>query len=156
MGEGKETVSKIPIIYPVSKHPELTAAMCAIGIHEEAYLDEWVDYHYGLGFTAFYIYDNSPKNDLGLWSTEKGSHVTVKHVPEKAMQYKAYSDCGDTFGRNHTWVAFYDLDEYLVLKQHRHVIDMLFEYAHPESFVGILIIFITIDDIDVELASNTR
>jgi hypothetical protein len=129
----------IPVTHPISQHgPDQSAAICAIVVDEEAYIDEWVDYHYGLGFTAFYIYDNSPDNEMRQWAVEKGPHVTVKHFPGKAKQMEAYKDCAQTYGiRNkHTWVAFFDVDEFLVLRKHRHVVDFLHEHAR-EGQIGI-------------------
>jgi len=49
-----------------------TAALRCIAIHEEAYFDEWVDYHYALGFSNIYVYDNSPMNDLRQQGQQKG------------------------------------------------------------------------------------
>jgi hypothetical protein len=116
---------------PVSLYPNESAAICTIAVDEEAYIDEWVDYHYALGFTAFYIYDNSPANELRQWATHKGPHVVLKHFPEKAAQLKHLTECGNTYGvaNNHTWLAYYDIDEFLVLRKHRHVVDFLHEYA---------------------------
>lgn len=122
--------------HPVSQHPEESAAICAIAVNEEAYLDEWVDYNYGLGFSTLYIYDNSATHELQQWADEKGPHVVVKHYPGENQQVSAYLDCARTFAVNHTWAAFFDVDEFLVLRKHRHVVDFLHDHA-PTGAVGV-------------------
>jgi len=42
-----------------------TAVVCSIMTKEEAYLDEWIDYHLGIGFEHMYIYDNTADLELG-------------------------------------------------------------------------------------------
>jgi hypothetical protein len=113
-----------------------TAAICVIVKEEELYIDEWVDYHLALGFDAIYIYDNSDEHEMRQWGEEKGCHVTVKHFPGEAQQMKAYQDCAESYGRNHTWAAFFDADEFLMLKKHEHVVDFLAKYC-PKGAIGI-------------------
>jgi hypothetical protein len=112
---------------PVELDSRPTAAICCIVIHEGAYLREWVDYHLAIGFSHLYIYDNSEDFEMQNWSVEK---TTVTHFPGRLMQAKAYLDCVLRFGipKNHTWMAFYDVDEYLALFQHSNVVDFLMEY----------------------------
>jgi hypothetical protein len=105
------------------------AAMCCVAKDEEAYIDEWVDYHHALGFDSIQIYDNSDGFELKQWGEEKGHHVTVTHYPGIAKQSNAYLDCARRLaeGGNHTWAAFFDVDEFLILKKHAHVEDFLLE-----------------------------
>eukprot|EP00550_Attheya_septentrionalis_P006521 CAMPEP_0198285180 /NCGR_PEP_ID=MMETSP1449-20131203/4492_1 /TAXON_ID=420275 /ORGANISM="Attheya septentrionalis, Strain CCMP2084" /LENGTH=349 /DNA_ID=CAMNT_0043982485 /DNA_START=240 /DNA_END=1289 /DNA_ORIENTATION=- len=109
------------------------AAMCSIVKNEEAYIDEWVDYHHALGFDLFYIYDNSDGFEMKQWGNEKGDYVRVIHFPGDAKQMLAYKDCGKRLkeGGNghHTWAAFFDVDEFLVIKKHEHVSDFLEDHC---------------------------
>ena len=41
-----------------------SAAICAIQKQGLKYVDEWVDYHMGIGFTTIYLYDNSEDFEL--------------------------------------------------------------------------------------------
>ena len=112
-----------------------TAAVCLIAMDEEAYVDEWVDYHHALGFSNFYVYDNSPDFELKQWASEKGNHVTAKHYPGKYKQMSAYFDCITEFAvkNNHTWVGFFDFDEFLLLKDHNNIVDLLSERCQNGS-----------------------
>jgi hypothetical protein len=116
---------------PVTKKSSSTVAMCVIAKDEEAYLDEFVDYHHALGFDMFYIYDNSVEFELRQWASQKGSHIKVIHFPRNnAPQGPAYLECGkQAYHDGHTWAAFFDVDEFLILKQHKNVASFLKEYC---------------------------
>jgi Glycosyl transferase family 2 len=100
-----------------------TAVICAIAKYEEMYLDEFVDYHLALGFSHIFIYDNTADFELKQWAKTKSCRVSVKHFPGSNPQAKAYLNCARTlpYGRpdnqqkNPTWIAFFDLDEFLIL-----------------------------------------
>ena len=121
--------------YPAPRYPSRktneTAAVCVIVKYEEAYIDEWMDYHHALGFSHFYVYDNSPEFEMEQWASEKGDHVTIKHMTMDGLQSEAYLDCLKNFvvKDKHTWVAFFDVDEMIILKDHRNIVDMLHDYC---------------------------
>jgi len=118
-----------------TKYHNESAAICCIFKDNEAYIDEWIDYHhYVAGFDAFYIYDNSDEFDLEQWARKReekgGPAVAVKHFPGKGKQTSAYPDCAREFAVNNTWVAFFDADEFLVFRgdfEGSHVLDFLHE-----------------------------
>ena len=99
---------------------KLRVLLCCIARHEEPYLDEWLVYNlYGVGFDAVHVYDNSPDNslkDLGS-RTRYGARVVVTHFPGAAQQEPAYNHMlAKVRASPGTWVAFFDCDEFLVLK----------------------------------------
>lgn len=121
---------------PPAKHEE--AVICSMVLGEEAYLDEWLDYHLGLGFTHVYIYDNSPYYDLKQWGSEQqqlGRPVTVKSWKGTAQQMHAYVDCVENLQANSSakWVALWDVDEFLLLHKHQYVQDFLSETCEHGS-----------------------
>ncbi|KAL7524164.1 hypothetical protein ACHAWF_000838 [Thalassiosira exigua] len=96
------------------------AAVCAIQTGGLKYLDEWVDYNFALGFEKIFIYDNS--NDFELREWQRGGHdranqIKIKHFPGKALQLKAYDECGRAIqqSRSFSWIAFIDIDEFIVI-----------------------------------------
>lgn len=111
-----------------------TAAICIIVSNEEYYLDEWLDYHLGLGFAHIYIYDNTDSFDLGHgWLDRRPrlyGKVTVLSYPGQDKQGSSYQHCGQNYllGR-YRWVGFFDADEYLVLKKHSTIKSFLMEYC---------------------------
>ena len=119
--------------------PEIKAVVCSIQIKEEAYIDEWVDYHLAIGFTKIYIYDNSENFDLKKWGNQRfRDNVRVKHFPGKVKQIPAYMDCAKLAEKNgETWAAFFDIDEFLLLKKHANINDFLMEYGPYKGALGI-------------------
>ena len=117
-----------------------TACICAIMIKEEPYVDEWIQYYiYGLGFTHIFIYDNSEENSLKDLPNKYPGKVTIRHFPGKVKQLPAYNDFLEknrTDPNKYTWCAFFDCDEFLVLKEQTNVIDFLKKYCN-EGGVGI-------------------
>eukprot|EP00956_Cyclotella_meneghiniana_P036051 scaffold120703_cov42-Cyclotella_meneghiniana.AAC.3 len=116
-----------------------TAAICVIASEEEMYVDEWLDFHLGLGFGHIYIYDNSDNFDLGNgWLDRRPrltNKVTVQHFPGEGKQLSAYRHCLKNYVRphGHGWVAFLDVDEFLILKKHANVVDFLLSYCKQGS-----------------------
>jgi len=111
------------------QHESRRTALCLVIKDEEQYLDEFVDYHSALGFGTIYIYDNTQLNELKQWGHEKNSHpdvaakIVVQHFPGQAVQSPAYLHCAQrAMAESYTWVAFLDVDEYLVLiKQYKSI-----------------------------------
>jgi len=118
---------------------EIKAVICSIQFKEEAYIDEWVDYHLAIGFTKIYIYDNSENFDLKKWGNQRfRDNVRVKHFPGEIKQIPAYMDCAKLVKKNgETWAAFFDLDEFLLLKKHANINDFLIEYGPSKGALGI-------------------
>ena len=52
-------------------HTDEKAVVCSIQTKEDAYIDEWVDYHLAIGFEMIYIYDNTDNFDLRNWGRQR-------------------------------------------------------------------------------------
>lgn len=123
--------------YSPSNDTSTIVIMCLIVRNETVYLDEFVDYYIALGFTHIYIYDNEPTPDLEfeLWYERRSdihSYVTIHHEPRNPGQQQAYERCLFHDSNNATYAATFDIDEYLVLKQHSNIIDMLTQYCDEQ------------------------
>jgi hypothetical protein len=103
----------------------LTAGICAVAKFEEAYLQEWIDYHLGLGFSEITIYDNSRDFELQQFRQKR---VRIVHDPTPGLQSSAYLDCARN-NTQHEWLAFFDIDEFLRLYQHDHVVPFLKQHC---------------------------
>ncbi|KAG7374291.1 glycosyl transferase family 2 protein [Nitzschia inconspicua] len=109
--------------YPLSH----SVAICAIQKGGRPYLEEWIDYNKILGFDKIYLYDNSNDFELQNWTYNPDAILDIRHFPGQKKQLPAYRECASRIRREglHTWVAFLDLDEFLVLKQHNYVFEMI-------------------------------
>jgi hypothetical protein len=107
------------------KSNNIDAVICAIALNEERYIDEWIKYNLLLGFSHIYIYDNSYNNIL---KDKKSDRVTIIHYPGIAKQLEAYNIFILQYKKRHTWCAFIDCDEFIVLKKHDNIISLLNDY----------------------------
>ena len=115
------------------------AALCAIQKDGLYYIDKWVDYHLALGFDTIYIYDNSDDFELQQWQQRRNrDQVVVQHFPGSKQQRPAYIDCAkqeqqhiqqqyqnNNIDRDNSWLGFLDIDEFIVLKQHDSIQELL-------------------------------
>lgn len=96
--------------------PSTYLAVCAIAKDEGPYFKEWIDWHLKMGVEKFYIYDNEstdstkevlkPYIDAGI--------VDYRYFPGYRMQIAAYDDCLEKHRYDARWIAFIDLDEFIV------------------------------------------
>jgi len=108
------------------KYPHYLA-MCAIAKNEGRYLQEWIEYHTMQGVEKFYIYDNEsadntrevlqPYIDKGL--------VEYTFFPGVKMQVKAYRNCVKKHKLEAKYIAFIDIDEFIVPVKHKTIPDYL-------------------------------
>ena len=102
-------------------------AMCAIAKNEGRYLREWIEYHKMLGVEKFYLYDNESTDntrDVIQPYIDKGL-VEYTFFPGKKMQLKAYKDCVKNHKRDAQYIAFIDIDEFIVPVNHKTIPDYL-------------------------------
>lgn len=91
-------------------------ALVCITKNESRYMREFIDYYLKLGFTTICLYDNSDKNELKTFKSLP--NVKIIFFPGKARQVIAYNHFLTKFRNRYDYVAFFDSDEFLVLKKH--------------------------------------
>lgn len=108
----------------------MKVGVCAIAKSENNYLREWVEHYRSLGFSSIILYDNNDIDgehfDTVIGDFIKNGFVTVINVRgQKDIQIKSYDDCYKKYGNNYDWIAFFDIDEFLVLEPNTKIIDFL-------------------------------
>ncbi|SBV99451.1 conserved hypothetical protein [uncultured delta proteobacterium] len=104
--------------------------ICAIIKDEDPFLDEWMAYYLHLGVTAFYLYDNGSRIPL-MHSLKKFrpllgvENLRIHAAPGEKVQMAAYEHCAQTYAAECRWIAFVDMDEFIVPKQHDSIPAML-------------------------------
>ena len=94
-------------------------ALVCIAKNEDYYIQEWLDYHFKLGFDHAFIYAND-------WEyTNSSDKVTVIPFPGKCQQLPAYNDFIKNFYDRYDYAAFFDVDEFLVLKENPSIQDFI-------------------------------
>jgi hypothetical protein len=94
------------------------------------YIDEWVDYHLSIGFEHVLIYDHKSIKPI---EPKWGDKVTVKRI-DVDLPFKEYLHLSTFRDFKPFWMMTCDVDEFLVLLQHRDVRDLLVNY---EQFGGL-------------------
>lgn len=91
-------------------------AMVSISKNEGPYIREWIEYHKLMGFTKFYFYDNESEDDTKsiLQPYIENRLVEYVFIPGKARQLDAYNDAIRRHKSECHWMAFLDMDEYLM------------------------------------------
>ena len=128
------TVSVIGTQQWYVKKEKKTALVC-IAKNEDDYIHEWIDYHKKLGFDDIFIYQNN-------WECSIVSpNVHSIKYDGKAKQLYAYNDFIKDYSCLYEWAAFFDVDEFLVLKKHDNIKDFLKEYNAYDSIAVNWVLF---------------
>ena len=107
--------------------PQIRLAVCAIAKNEGPYFKEWLDWHIGQGVEKFYIYDNESTDctrEVLAPYIESGI-VEYIYYPGYRRQIAAYEDCIDRHRFDTRWLAFIDLDEFIVPLRDRSITEFL-------------------------------
>lgn len=105
--------------------------LVCIAKDEDNYIKEWVDYHLKLGFHKIFIYENNWRCNLDF-----DTNLVVKIPFDGQKQQKnAYHHFLDNYKNEFDWGAFFDVDEFLVLKKHRTISDLINDYKNHDCLV---------------------
>jgi hypothetical protein len=107
--------------------PEHYLSICAIAKNEGCYFREWIEFHRLVGVDKFYIYDNESSDDTQK-ILEPYIHAGIVHYrywPGSKQQVHAYADCVAKCKYSTRWLAFIDLDEFIVPVQTQSIPDIL-------------------------------
>lgn len=105
----------------------MKVALVCIAKNEDLYIKEWIDYHLKLGFDDIIIYQND-------WRWDYEQNNVVKHeLDGQVKQREAYNHFIQKNFRNYDWVAFFDVDEFLVLKKHENIKKFIEDYSQYPS-----------------------
>ena len=120
----------------------MSVALVCIAKMEDKYIEEWVRYYLHIGFDAIYIYEND--NEPIYAEMLKGyPQVTVIPfpgigTPVRSIQYYMLEAFCRDFKDKYTWIAHFDCDEFLVLKQHSTIKEFCQEYlGNEEGGIGV-------------------
>lgn len=94
-------------------------AIVSISKNEGPYLLEWIEFHRIVGVTKFFFYDNdSDDNTRELLQPYIDSGIVdYVLVKGKGQQLNAYNDAIQKHKNECRWMAFIDMDEYLIPSQ---------------------------------------
>lgn len=116
--------------------PRHYLSVCAIAKNEGPYFKEWIEWHLRQGVGRFYIYDNESTDDTKkiLDPYIQAGIVEYRYWPGYRRQLAAYDDCLENNRFSSRWIAFIDLDEFIVPVRDKSISEFL---AGFESFAAV-------------------
>ena len=104
-------------------------AICAIFKNEALYLREWIEYHKTVGVEHFYLYNNNSEDDYQtvLAPFIADGSVTLTQWPQNQAQMQCYHDGIERFKGESEWLAFVDIDEFIV----PNITDNIYDFLKP-------------------------
>ncbi len=107
--------------------PQYYLAVCAIAKDEGPYFKEWIEWHRSRGVDKFYIYDNESTDCTRAVLEEYVRAGLVEYIPFPGYrrQLAAYDDCLRRHRFDARWIAFIDLDEFIVPVKDRTIPEFL-------------------------------
>jgi hypothetical protein len=108
--------------------PDGYVALCAVVKDQARDLREWVEYHRYIGVRKIYVYDNNSTVPLAASIADHLREGTVEYsyfvgrrrhrdLFRTTSQWWAYNDCVARFAHRHRWLAFIDVDEFIVFEE---------------------------------------
>jgi hypothetical protein len=89
------------------------------------YLDEWINYHLAIGFEKIIIYDHLSKIPVKpVW----GGNVIIYRLERESLFIPEFIHNNTLQNYSSFWMAHFDVDEFMVLLQHKNVNDLLESY----------------------------
>lgn len=112
------------INYNEKKINNLKVCLCLLCKEEKLYIKDFLEYYKKLGFDNIFLYDNNDINGENLKEVifDYIQNNFVKYINYKDFKSKyggpqmaAYYDCYQRNNLFYDWIAFFDVDEYLIL-----------------------------------------
>jgi hypothetical protein len=108
----------------------MKVALVCVARMEDHYLDEWLEYNNKLGFDKIISYQND-------WRTDIEKPYLQKEICDgRSLQVPLYNHVLES-NTEYDWIAFFDCDEYLVLKKHNNVKELIEEYKDKTNVIGL-------------------
>ena len=112
--------------------PQHYLTICAIAKNEGEYFKEWIEWHIKKGVEKFYIYDNesTDKTQEVLQPFIDSGLVQLHYSEGKKKQTAAYDHCLERYRYDTRWIAFIDLDEFIVPLNKENIPEFLRDFEN--------------------------
>ena len=107
--------------------------LCTIAKNENIYAREFIEYYLSLGFNKIIIFDNNEINgekfDYILGDYIKNNFVELLDIRGlSCIQIPVYNYCYRKYNQLYDWIAFFDFDEYLYIKNNTNINNYLYNF----------------------------
>ena len=105
---------------------KMKVCLCTVGKNENRYIKEFVEHYKKYGIDKIFIYDNNDINGERfneiLNAYLEASYIKILNFRGKeGNQLKMFQDCYDKNYKKYDWMIFYDIDEFINLKDHLNI-----------------------------------
>lgn len=127
----KPIISKDYKIMNYSINKKNGICLCTIGKNENLYIREFIEYYRLLGFAKIYIFDNNDLNGETFEDIIK-DYIKMKFVELIdvrgliSIQGQITNYCYKKFQKLYDWIAIFDIDEYLFIKNESKILFFIF------------------------------
>jgi hypothetical protein len=106
----------------------LKVCICTLGKDENRYITEFVEHYKNYGVDKIYLYDNNDingekfENVIGKYiANEYVEIINWRGVKGKSTYYRIMNSCYQSYHDKYEWLIFYELDEFLYLKNYKNI-----------------------------------
>ncbi len=128
---GERTAARVPL----TERGRFGVAVMAILKNEAPNMAEWLCHHMAIGVDHFFLYDNGSSDDLHEVLRPFADHgiVTTVYFPMRGLQRDANNHVVRFFGSTTEWLAYVDIDEFLVPEGDEPIGAILARYGDAEQ-----------------------
>ena len=126
----------------------MKTAICAILKDEHLFLEEWIDWHLSLGFDAIYLFEDKGSMShedicdkysnvyLRRYENDENVKYILRNQSSSQKQTDLYNWFGDRYNNVYDWVAFIDIDEFIIFSSDYNLEKLCSEF---ESYPAVLL-----------------
>ncbi len=120
---------------PLIERGRFDVAVMAILKNEAPNMEEWLCHHLAIGVDHFFLYDNGSTDDLHDVLRPYADHgiVTTVYFPLRGLQRDANNHVVRFFGATTEWIAYVDIDEFLVPEHDESIASVLGRFPDAEQ-----------------------
>ena len=129
------------ILSLAQKHDNYLAMCLIVKDESDIGMRQWVEYHYRMGTSKFYIYDHNSTKPMKYFINDYIAANVVEYVYSDLEEYTlrplnaVYHECLTKHSFKHNFMAFIDSDEYIVVvDKTKNIPDILKNY---ENYGGV-------------------
>jgi hypothetical protein len=110
-------------------------SVMAILKDEAPNMEEWLCHHMAVGVDHFFLYDNGSTDELHEVLKPYADHgvVTTVYFPMRGLQRDANNHVVRFFGDTTEWIAYVDIDEFLVPERDEPISQVMARFADAEQ-----------------------
>ena len=120
---------------PLMERGRFDVSVMAILKNEAPNMEEWLCHHMAIGVDHFFLYDNGSTDELHEVLKPYADHgvVTTVYFPMRGLQRDANNHVVRFFGDTTEWIAYVDIDEFLVPENDESISEVMARYPEAEQ-----------------------